>query len=71
MNLLIANDRLALARKDAVILHPAPMNRGMEISSKVADISRSLKLDQVKYGVAIKMAVLYLSTERYIAGQLK
>ena len=39
-----------------------PMNRGIEISSDVADSSRSLILDQVKYGVAVRMAVLYLAT---------
>jgi aspartate carbamoyltransferase catalytic subunit len=38
------------------------MNRGIEISSEVADSSRSLILDQVKYGVAVRMAVLYLAT---------
>lgn len=58
----LTNDRLALARKDAIVLHPGPMNRGIEISSEVADSSRSLILDQVKYGVAVRMAVLYLAT---------
>ena len=55
-------DRLDLAKKDAIVLHPGPMNRGIEIASDVADSSRSLILDQVKYGVAVRMAVLYLST---------
>ncbi len=54
--------RLELAKKDAIVLHPGPMNRGIEIASDVADSSRSLILDQVKYGVAVRMAVLYLST---------
>ena len=54
--------RLNLATKDAIVLHPGPMNRGIEIASDVADSSRSLILDQVKYGVAVRMAVLYLST---------
>ena len=58
----LTNDRLELARKDAIVLHPGPMNRGIEIASDVADSSRSLILDQVKYGVAVRMAVLYLST---------
>ncbi len=58
----LTNERLALARKDAIVLHPGPMNRGIEISSEVADSSRSLILDQVKYGVAVRMAVLYLAT---------
>ncbi|MDI1241206.1 MAG: aspartate carbamoyltransferase catalytic subunit [bacterium] len=54
--------RLDLAQRDAIVLHPGPMNRGIEIASDVADSSRSLILDQVKYGVAVRMAVLYLST---------
>lgn len=58
----LTNERLALAQKDAIVLHPGPMNRGIEIASDVADSSRSLILDQVKYGVAVRMAVLYLAT---------
>jgi aspartate carbamoyltransferase catalytic subunit len=58
----LTNDRLNLAKNDAIVLHPGPMNRGIEIASDVADSSRSLILDQVKYGVAVRMAVLYLST---------
>lgn len=58
----LTNDRLELAKKDAIVLHPGPMNRGIEIASDVADSSRSLILDQVKYGVAVRMAVLYLAT---------
>ena len=58
----LTNERLELAKRDAIVLHPGPMNRGIEISSDVADSSRSLILDQVKYGVAVRMAVLYLST---------
>ena len=41
-------------------MHPGPMNRGIEISSEIADGSRSLILDQVTNGVAVRMAVLYL-----------
>jgi aspartate carbamoyltransferase catalytic subunit len=58
----LTNERLDLAKKDGIVLHPGPMNRGIEIASDVADSSRSLILDQVKYGVAVRMAVLYLST---------
>jgi len=58
----LTNDRLNLAKQDAIVLHPGPMNRGIEIASEVADSSRSLILDQVKYGVAVRMAVLYLAT---------
>ncbi len=52
--------RLALAKPDAIVLHPGPVNRGVEIESDVADGSTSLILDQVANGVAVRMAVLYL-----------
>jgi aspartate carbamoyltransferase catalytic subunit len=52
--------RLAAAKKDAIVMHPGPMNRGVEISPEVADGPRSVILDQVTYGVAVRMAVLYL-----------
>jgi aspartate carbamoyltransferase catalytic subunit len=52
--------RLTLARKDVVVLHPGPINRGIEIDSDVADGPFSLILDQVNNGVAVRMAVLYL-----------
>lgn len=58
----LTQERLDLAKSDAIVLHPGPMNRGIEIASDVADGSRSLILDQVKYGVAVRMAVLYLAT---------
>ena len=48
------------AKKDVLILHPGPMNRGVEIASDVADSARSLILEQVSNGVAVRMAVLYL-----------
>jgi aspartate carbamoyltransferase catalytic subunit len=52
--------RLAVARPEAIVMHPGPMNRGVEIASDVADSVRSVILDQVANGVAIRMAVLYL-----------
>jgi aspartate carbamoyltransferase catalytic subunit len=48
------------AAPDVIVMHPGPMNRGVEISSEIADGSRSLILDQVTNGVAVRMAVLYL-----------
>ncbi len=53
-------ERLALAKPDAVVMHPGPINRGVEISPDVADGSHSLILDQVTNGVAVRMALLYL-----------
>lgn len=52
--------RVSRAKKDAIIMHPGPMNRGIEIASEVADSSRSVILDQVTNGIAVRMAVLYL-----------
>jgi len=51
-------ERLALARSDAIVMHPQPMNRGIEIASDVADGSQSVIRDQVRNGVAVRMAVL-------------
>jgi aspartate carbamoyltransferase catalytic subunit len=51
--------RLALAKPDAIVMHPGPMNRGVEISDEVADGARSMILNQVEAGVAVRMAVLY------------
>jgi len=52
--------RLARARPEAIVMHPGPMNRGVEIASDVADSPRSVILAQVANGVAVRMAVLYL-----------
>ncbi|NOY85909.1 MAG: aspartate carbamoyltransferase catalytic subunit [Deltaproteobacteria bacterium] len=54
------SERLKLARDDVTIMHPGPINRGVEISSDIADGARSVILDQVENGVAVRMAVLYL-----------
>ncbi|MFW2391289.1 MAG: aspartate carbamoyltransferase catalytic subunit [Alphaproteobacteria bacterium] len=51
-------DKLACAKPDALIMHPGPMNRGVEIDSNVADDSRSVIREQVEMGVAVRMAVL-------------
>jgi aspartate carbamoyltransferase catalytic subunit len=51
---------LERARPDAIVMHPGPINRGVEMMPEVADGSRSVILDQVTYGVAVRMAVLYL-----------
>jgi len=56
----VSSERLSHAKKDILILHPGPMNRGVEIDSDVADGPHSVILNQVTNGVAIRMAVLYL-----------
>ncbi len=52
--------RLALAKPNALVMHPGPMNRGVEISEEIADGPQSVILEQVESGVAVRMAVLYL-----------
>ena len=52
--------RLAKAKPDALIMHPGPMNRGVEIESELADCDRAVILEQVTNGIAVRMAVLYL-----------
>jgi aspartate carbamoyltransferase catalytic subunit len=51
--------RVALARPDVVVMHPGPINRGVEIDAEVADGPYSVILDQVAAGLAVRMAVLY------------
>ena len=53
-------DKLKALKKELIILHPGPINRGVEITSEVADSDQAIILDQVENGVAIRMAVLYL-----------
>jgi len=56
----ITRERLEKATRPLLIMHPGPMNRGVEISSDVADSEHSVILEQVTNGVAVRMAVLYL-----------
>jgi len=56
----MTEERLRAAKPDVMIMHPGPMNRGVEIASEVADGPYSVILDQVSNGVAVRMAVLYL-----------
>ena len=51
-------EKLALARPDAIVMHPGPMNRGVEIDSAVADGAQSVILEQVTFGIAVRMAVM-------------
>jgi len=56
----LTKERVKRARRDAIIMHPGPMNRGIEIASDVADGRNSVILEQVTNGIAVRMAVLYL-----------
>ncbi len=53
--------RLKLARSDAIVMHPGPINRGVEIDSQVADGGRSVILQQVSHGIAVRMAVMAMT----------
>jgi aspartate carbamoyltransferase catalytic subunit len=67
-------DRLKKCKKDVIVMHPGPMNRGIEISSEVADSSYSVITEQVTNGIAVRMAVLYLlagGTEKVEEGEPK
>ena len=54
-------ERLAIANPNAIVMHPGPINRGVEISSEVADGPQSVILQQVEYGIAVRMAILSLA----------
>ena len=57
----ITEEKLALAKPDAIIMHPGPINRGVEIASDVADGVRSVILQQVTHGIAVRMAVMAMA----------
>jgi aspartate carbamoyltransferase catalytic subunit len=57
----LTQERLRLARPDAIVMHPGPMNRGVEIDSSVADGTQSVILPQVTFGIAVRMAVLSIA----------
>jgi aspartate carbamoyltransferase catalytic subunit len=54
----LTQEKLAVAKSDVIVMHPGPMNRGVEIESAVADGPRSVILDQVTFGIAVRMAVM-------------
>ena len=56
----LTKNKIENAKKDAIVMHPGPINRGVELNSDVADSNNSIILDQVENGVAIRMAVMYL-----------
>jgi len=56
----LTEDKLALANTDCIVMHPGPMNRGVEIDSAVADGPQAVILDQVTFGIAVRMAVMSL-----------
>jgi aspartate carbamoyltransferase catalytic subunit len=63
----IGKDLLDSLNKEIIIMHPGPINRGVELNSDVADSKQSIILQQVENGVAVRMAVLYLLSGRSVA----
>jgi len=61
----LTTDRLKLMSPDSIVMHPGPMNRGLEIAAEVADSARSVIVEQVANGVSVRMAILYV----LLAGQ--
>ena len=56
----VTNERIQIHKKDLVIKHPGPINRGVEIDTEIADSKQAIILDQVLNGVAVRMSILYL-----------
>ncbi|HAM20989.1 MAG TPA: aspartate carbamoyltransferase [Actinobacteria bacterium] len=63
------NHRMSMLREESIVMHPGPMNRGMEITADVADSRRSVIVEQVANGVSVRMAVLYLLLGGYSPAQ--
>ena len=59
----LSEETLNLAKSDAIVMHPGPINRGVEIASRVADGPQSVILQQVSYGIAVRMAVLSMAMQ--------
>jgi aspartate carbamoyltransferase catalytic subunit len=61
----LTNERLEVAKPDAIVMHPGPMNRGVEMDSEVADGPRSVILQQVSYGIAVRMAIMSMCMQTH------
>jgi len=61
----LTNERLEVAKPDAIVMHPGPMNRGVEMDTEVADGPRSVILQQVSYGIAVRMAVMSMCMQTH------
>jgi aspartate carbamoyltransferase catalytic subunit len=59
----LTDERLENAKSDVIVMHPGPINRGVEMDSSVADGPRSVILQQVSYGIAIRMAVMSMAMQ--------
>ena len=66
----LTEEKLALAKPDAIVMHPGPINRGVEIESAVADGPQSVILNQVSYGIAVRMAVMAMAMSGQQSAQM-
>jgi aspartate carbamoyltransferase catalytic subunit len=64
----LTEEKLALAQPDVIVMHPGPINRGIEIESAVADGPHSVILEQVSHGIAIRMAVMAMTMQIPVPG---
>ncbi len=65
----LTREKLSVAKPDVIVMHPGPLNRGVEIDSDVADGSHSVILQQVSYGIAVRMAVMSLTLGSHASGE--
>jgi aspartate carbamoyltransferase catalytic subunit len=67
----LTEKKLETAKPDAIVMHPGPINRGVEMDSQVADGERSVILQQVSHGIAIRMAVMSMAMQQTQSGEAK
>jgi aspartate carbamoyltransferase catalytic subunit len=63
----LTEEKLSMAKPDVTVMHPGPINRGVEMDSQVADGPRSVILQQVTYGIAVRMAVMSMAMQKKVA----
>ena len=64
----LTEERLQIAKPDAIVMHPGPINRGVEMDTQVADGPRSVILQQVSFGIAVRMAVMSMAMGAHTKG---
>ena len=65
----LSDEKLSIANKDAIVMHPGPINRGIEISSSVADGPQSVILQQVRNGIAVRMAIMSMAIKSNVGSE--
>jgi aspartate carbamoyltransferase catalytic subunit len=62
----LTQDKLAVAKPDAMVMHPGPINRGVEIESSIADGPQSVILQQVTHGIPVRMAIMSMAMQSHV-----